>query len=79
MTNKSKAKIKQRIEEEEDFVYMPRLGNSLEKFTEMYPDGVSDEKIAKLLLMEKEEVEAVFESAINKIRKNLKLKTEDVV
>lgn len=72
MTNKEK--IKEKIETEEDFIYCPRLGNSLDKFVEKNPDGVDDEKIAKVLLIETEEVETIFQSAISKIRKNLKLK-----
>lgn len=79
MTTKNKAKVKKKIEDEPDFIYCPRLGNSLEKFANMYPEGVDNEKIAKVLLMEQEEVDALFESAINKIRKNLKLKPNDMV
>jgi len=77
MTNKNK--MKKRIEEEDDFILCPRLGNSLERFVNMYPEGVDEDKIAKVLMMDKAELDAVFKSALNKIRKNLKLKTEDVV
>ena len=78
MTTKNKSKIKKKIEEEPDFIYIPRLGNSLEKFTQMYPEGVDDDKIAKVLLLSKEEVTSLFNSAINKIRLNLKLKPDDM-
>jgi hypothetical protein len=79
MTNKNKTKVKKKIEEDNDFIYCPRLGNSLNKFAEMYPEGVDDEKIAKVLMIETTEVEDIFASAIEKIRKNLKLKKDDVV
>lgn len=79
MITKGKDKVRLKIEEDPDYIYCPRLGNSLEKFSEMYPEGVDDEKIAKVLLIDKEEVEALFASAIDKIRKNLKLKPKDMV
>lgn len=70
----NKEKLKEKIKNEEDFIYCPRLGNSLNKFKEKNPDGVDDDKIAKVLLLNTEEVESIFQSAINKIRKGLKLK-----
>lgn len=70
----NKDKLKEKIEKDEDFIYCPRLGNSLTKFVEKNPEGVDDEKIAKVLMIEKDEVESIFQSAISKIRKNLKLK-----
>ena len=68
-----KDRFKKKITTDEDFIYCPRLGNSLEKFIEKYPEGVDDEKIAKVLLMDEEEVEETFQNAIRKIRDNLKI------
>ena len=72
--NKKEIKKKQKkIEEEADYIYCPRLSNSLEKFTNTYPDGVDNERICKVLLLEEEELEDIFNSAINKLRKALKI------
>jgi hypothetical protein len=67
-------KIKKQINNDSDFIYCPRLGNSIKKLLDIYPDGVDNKRIAKLLLMKEEEVEDVFNSALKKIRKNLKIK-----
>lgn len=75
----TKNKVKAKIAVDEDFIYCPRLGNSLEKFVNHNPDGADNKKIAKVLLMEEEEVEELFQSAIAKIRTNLKLKKDNVV
>ena len=64
---------KEKIMEDEDFIYCPRLGNSLEKLIEKNPDGIDDERIAKVLLMDEDEVETVFQSAIKKFRKSMGL------
>lgn len=65
--------IKEMIETDEDFIYCPRLGNSLKKLMEKNPEGVDDERISKVLLLEEEEVEGIFASAISKIRKHMGL------
>lgn len=64
--------IKKKIMEDEDFVYCPRLGNSLSKLIEKYPDGVDDERIQKILLLSEKEVNEIYESAIKKLRDALK-------
>jgi len=60
--------IKLKIETEDDFIYCPRLGNSLKKLIEKNPDGVDESRIAKVLLISEEEVKELFDSAISKIR-----------
>jgi len=67
MTNKNK-EIKKKIMEDEDFIYCPRLGNSIERLIDKNPEGVDDERIAKVLLIEEEEVQSIFMQAIEKIR-----------
>lgn len=69
-----KNKLKKKIESDPDFIYCPRLGNSLRIFLEKYPEGVEDSKIAKILLVDEEDVEAIFQSAIVKIRKSMGVK-----
>jgi hypothetical protein len=69
---KDKKMIKKKIVEDEDFIYCPRLGNSLNKLIEKHPDGVDDERIQKLLLMSAKELEAIYQSALQKLRNALK-------
>lgn len=66
--SKKEKDIKKKILEDEDFIYCPRLGNSLEKLIDKNPEGVDDERIAKVLLIEEEEVQSIFMQAIEKIR-----------
>lgn len=61
------------IHNDEDYIYCPRLGNSLSKLINLNPDGVDNERIARVLMMEEEEVEDIFESALEKLRKIMKL------
>ena len=72
-----KKTTKERVEEEEDFCYCPRLGNSIYKLIDKNPDGVSDERIAKVLLIKEEEVAELFESAIKKLREKLQLDNKE--
>lgn len=63
---------KLRIIKEQDFIDYPKFKNSLSKLIEKYPDGVDDETIAKVLNIPVKEVKKLYESAIEKLRKNLK-------
>lgn len=74
MKEDRKDDIKGLILQDEDFIYCPRLGNSLKKLIEKNPDGIDDERIAKVLLMTEEEVQVTFNKAIEKIKNVLKLK-----
>ena len=65
---KDKKMLKNKIMEDEDFVYCPRLGNSLKKMIEKHPDGIDDERIQKALLLSAKELEEIYESAIKKLR-----------
>jgi len=73
MNLKDKQKLQKKILIDDDFIYCPRLNNSLKSFVNTHPDGVTDERIAKVLLIEEEEVEAIFQKAIGKLRKKLGL------
>lgn len=77
MNPKDKQKLQDKIKKERDFIYCPRLNNSLKTFMDSYPDGVEDERIAKVLLLDNEEVGNIFLSAVKKIRKKLKLRIKD--
>jgi hypothetical protein len=65
--------LKKKIMEDEDFIHCPRLGNSLQKLIDKNPEGVTDERIAKVLLMDEEEVKTIFIQAIEKIRSKIGL------
>jgi hypothetical protein len=69
-----KTKLKKKVESDPDYVYCPRLGNSLRIFLEKYPEGIENTKIAKILLIDEEEVEGIFQSALVKIRKSMGIK-----
>jgi hypothetical protein len=69
---KDKKMIKKKIMEDEDFIYCPRLGNSLSKLIDKHPDGIDDERIEKVLLMTTKELEATYQSALAKLRKAVK-------
>jgi hypothetical protein len=63
--------LKKRLETEEDFINSPSHRNSLKFFISKNPEGVSNDKIAKLLMISEEEVEKLYQSAILKLRENL--------
>ncbi|HBI01201.1 MAG TPA: hypothetical protein DDY18_06210 [Flavobacterium sp.] len=65
---KDKKVLKKKIMEDPDFIYCPRLGNSLTKLVNKHPDGIDDERIEKVLLMTKSEIETVYQSALEKLR-----------
>lgn len=65
---KDKKTIKEKISKDEDFIYCPRLNNSLESLMDKNPDGVDDERIKRVLLIGDEELEDIYESALDKLR-----------
>ena len=69
---KDKKVLRKRIIEDPDFIYCPRLGNSLKKLIDKHPEGIDDERIEKVLLMSAKEVEATYNSALEKLRKVMK-------
>lgn len=73
MAIKNAQKIKKRIEEEEDFIYCPRLKNSLNALVQKNPMGIDNERIAKVMLITEEEVEELYNSAVEKIKRGLSL------
>lgn len=68
MNNEEK---KRKILEEEDFIDYPKFKNSIKKLIEKNPDGVDNETIAKSLGIEESEVEALYQSAVEKLQKTL--------
>ena len=72
-----KKEIKKKIKEDEDFIHFPRLGNSLNNLLNVHQDGIDNSRIAKVLMITEEEVETLFNKAIKKLRKALKIKVRD--
>jgi hypothetical protein len=68
---------KARIAAEEDYIYNPKMGNSLKKMVSRYPDGVDDKKIAKVLMMSMNELEKRYNAILKRIRKKLKIKIDN--
>ena len=69
---KNKKALRKKIKSDPDFVYCPRLGNSLTKLMDKHPDGIDDERIEKVLLMSAKEIEETYNSALEKLRKSIK-------
>jgi hypothetical protein len=66
-----KAEINKRIAEEEDYIRCPKVGNSLSKFLSKNTDGVEDTTIARLMNMTPEEVEKIYQEAVERLRNGL--------
>ncbi|MDD5650812.1 MAG: hypothetical protein PHF86_10430 [Candidatus Nanoarchaeia archaeon] len=73
----NKEELKEKIENDEDFIYCPRLGNSIKNLLKVHPEGIDNERIAKVMLMTEEEVEEVFQNAVKKIQSFLKMRKEE--
>ena len=71
MNVKDRQVLREKIESDNDFIYCPRLNNSLAILLEKYPDGIEDDRIMKVLLMSEEELQEVYKSAIDKLKKQI--------
>lgn len=72
----NREELKSKIGNDSDFIYCPSSDNSLEKFVKKHPNGTSNEKIAQVLAMTSEEVEKVYQDAVEMIRTELKVGEE---
>ena len=64
-----KDEIKEKIENDPDFIWSPKYDNSLEKFMHRHDEGVETNHAAKVLLMEPSEVESIYERALKNLKK----------
>mgnify|MGYP003332925707 CR=1 FL=1 len=69
---KDKKSLRKKIAEDPDFIYCPRLGNSLKKLLDKHPDGIDEERMEKVLLLTPKEIDAIFQSALTKLREFVK-------
>lgn len=67
---KNKKQVKEKIENDPDYIHCPRLGNSLKKLLDVVENssGIPDERICKVLLISQKELDSIYESAIKKLR-----------
>jgi len=76
MDKKDKKTTKEKILSDEDFIYCPRLGNSLKNLIDKNPEGIDNERISKVLLITEEEVEDIYNSVLEKFRKIMGVKLD---
>lgn len=64
---------KELVEIDDDFINNKRYDYSLKKLLEKHQDGVSNKVIAQSLMIEEQEVEALYENIIVKLRSIMKI------
>lgn len=69
-----KDEMQKKIKLEEDYIRCPKFGNSLSKFTMKNSEGVENSTIARLLMISEEEVEKMYQEAIEILKKDMKKK-----
>lgn len=75
-TTLTQQQIRNKIENDDDFINYPRFNNSIKKLMLKHPNGVKTETISKALGMSPEEVESTFQAAITKLKKIMKIGKE---
>ncbi len=68
----TKDELRVQILENPDFINAPRFENSIKRAISNKPDGFTDKQIAQMLMVDEEEVEKLYQSAIMKIKASLK-------
>lgn len=64
--------IKNRIENDEDFINIKRFDYSLKKLLERYPEGAPVSVMAQALMIPEEELEVMYQNILSKLRKAIK-------
>jgi hypothetical protein len=72
----SKEDIKKRILEESDFIKAYKYSNSLNKFLSRNTKELDDTTIARLLMIEKYEVEEIYQKAVDLLKRSM-VESED--
>lgn len=65
--------VKNMIDTDPDYIASKRYGYSLTALLERYPDGCPDRIIATVLQMSEEEVDAMYQNIVQKLRKIMKV------
>ena len=63
--------VKKKINEEVDYIYAPKFGNSISKFIAKTGNPLKNGAIAKLLLISEKEVEELYQESIVELRKEM--------
>lgn len=71
VVNVSKEDVKKRILEESDFIKSYKHSNSLAKFLSRNTKELDDSTIARLLMIEKDEVEDIYQKAVDFLRNHM--------
>ena len=66
-----KSEAEQRVRDEEDFIHAPKHQNSLNKFLAKAENPCENSTIGRLLLIPAEEVEAIYQESIVKLREEM--------
>jgi len=66
-------KIRDRVQNDPDYVECSRFKYSAEYAIKKNPDGLDDKTIAKILMVTTNNVKRFYESAVKKMRKKLKI------
>lgn len=66
-----KENLQQKVLNEEDYVRAPKFSNSLAKFVARNSDGVENATIARLLMIPEEQVEKIYEEAVELLREDM--------
>ena len=67
----NKEDLKKRILEENDFIKAYKYGNSLNKFLSRNTKELDDTTIARLLMIDKDEVEEIYQKAVDILRNGM--------
>jgi hypothetical protein len=60
-----------KLETEEDFIYAPRHGNSINALREKYPHGCPDHLIASVLRKKEEDIKTRYVEIISLLRQKM--------
>ena len=63
--------IKKRIQEEDDYIKCIKFNNSINKLLSQFSDGIKNSDIAKYLMISEEEVEKIYQEAVEMLRKDM--------
>lgn len=66
-----KSDIIKRITEEEDYIRCPKFSNSLNRFVSKNSDGVENATISRLLMIPEEEVQKIYDEAVQMLREEM--------
>lgn len=67
---------KTKIFNDPDFIASPKYNNSLEEFCARHDDGIETNHVAKVLLMEEDEVLEIYEEAVENLKDKLGVSNE---